>query len=155
MIPFRANKKCSCLFKLRLFLNFLNEKRFLTADKINSKMLLQIITKLSTFDSIKQSLRYLVLYFIYFAILLLWMQSIGVNAQGNRGVIINNQKIDDNSSDIHNVKLQAISSSIATKLLSSSTSQVILLREKNKNDFFYKKNEEEGKNEWKMCCSPL
>lgn len=43
----------------------------------------------------------LVIYFIYFFTLLFWMQFIGlvnpVSAQGNRGVIINNQKFDDSS----------------------------------------------------------
>lgn len=105
----------------------LNQNHFLSADKINLNMLLRIITKLSSLDLGKQSLWNLVFHFIYFSILLLWMQLNGVNAQGNRGVIINNQKIDDNSSDIHNVKFQAISPSIATKLVSSTTSKVIFL----------------------------
>lgn len=42
---------------------------------------------------VKASLWDLVLYFIYFFTLLFWIQFIGVCAQGNRGVIVNNQKV--------------------------------------------------------------
>lgn len=90
-------------------------------------MLLRIIMKLSSLDLIKQSLWNVVLYFIYFSTLLLWMRLIGVNAQGNRGVVINNQKIDD-SSGIHSIKSeQPIHPTIATKITLSTTSQVIIL----------------------------
>lgn len=51
----------------------------------------------SPLDLIKESLWNLVLYFIYFFTLLFWIRFIGVSAQGNRGVIINNQKFDDSS----------------------------------------------------------
>lgn len=54
----------------------------------------------SVIDFMKKALRNIVLYFIYFFTLLFWLRLIGVNAQGNRGVIINNQKFDD-SSGIH------------------------------------------------------
>lgn len=92
--------------------------------KIFQKMLRRISAKLFSLDLIKKTLWNVVLYFIYFSTLLFWMRLIGVNAQGNRGVIINNQKIDD-SSGIHNLQSQQIFTSIPTKIISSSTSQVI------------------------------
>lgn len=46
---------------------------------------------------VKETLWNLVLYFIYFFTLLFWIRFIGVSAQGNRGVVINNQKFDDSS----------------------------------------------------------
>lgn len=90
-------------------------------------MLRRISTQLSYFDLVKQTLWNVVLYFVYFSTLLFWMRLMGVNAQGNRGVVINNQKIDE-SSVIHQhvQQSQPIYPSIATKFVSSSTSQVII-----------------------------
>lgn len=93
-------------------------------------MLLRINSKPSSLDSIRQTLRNLVLHFIYFFILLFWMRLIVVNAQGNRGVIINNQKFDDSSGGIH----QHITSTMSTIQVGFSIYHEFILERKNKCD---------------------
>lgn len=79
-------------------------------------MLHRIILNQSTLDLTKQFVRNVVFFFVYFFMLLFWMRFIGVDAQGNHGVIINNQKFND-SSGIQTVLNQ-------TKVVTSTTSQV-------------------------------
>lgn len=89
-------------------------------------MLQQKNTK-SPLDSVKATIWNLVLYFFYFYTLLFWMRFIGVCAQGNRGVVINNQKFDD-SSGIQYVQTNSISTLKPSTVVPSVTWQVIIVK---------------------------
>lgn len=79
--------------------------------------------KSSAFDLAKGTLWNVVLYFVYFFTLLFWLRLIGVDAQGNRGVVINNKKFDD-SSGVHYAH--------QTNHSSQSTTQVIIYCKNNR-----------------------
>lgn len=74
----------------------------------------------------KETLWNVLVYFIYFFTLLFWMRLIGVCAQGNRGVIINNQKFDDSSGSQSVQTHQNLS--ISSNVVSLVTTQVIIYR---------------------------
>lgn len=89
-------------------------------------MLRQTKIKSSLLDLIEKVFFDVVLFFIYFLTILSSIQVIGVNAQGNRGVIINNQKFND-SSGIQYVLAQQNNSTKLTTFMALSTTQVIFL----------------------------
>lgn len=84
----------------------------------------------TSLDLNKQTLRNAIFYFIFLVILLVHI--CGVNAQGNRGVIINNQKFND-SSGTHNEPSTKHENQMNllnyTQLFTSSTSKVIIASE--------------------------
>lgn len=81
----------------------------------------------------KQTLRNAIFYFVFLVILLFWEHICGVNAQGNRGVIINNQKFNDSSGTHYEPSTKHVNQMNLlnqTKHFSSSTSKVIIIFEK-------------------------
>lgn len=81
----------------------------------------------SPLDIVKETIWSLVLYFVYFFTLLFWMRFIGVCAQGNRGVVVNNQKFDD-SSGIQYVQTNTVTTLKPSMVAPSVTSQVIIVK---------------------------
>lgn len=99
----------------------------------------------SSLDLVKETLWNLVLYFIYFFTLLFWVQFIGlvnpVSAQGNRGVIINNQKFDDSSGNQYAARPHRTTTFKPPIFMSTTTTtQVIIISWKNRVEGYFHKN---------------
>lgn len=92
-------------------------------------MLRRILSRESSaLDLAKGTLRHVVFYFVYFFTLLIWFGLIGVDAQGNHGVVINNKKFDDSSGTHYAHQSQQNIETTSTKFVSSVTTKVIIYR---------------------------
>lgn len=71
---------------------------------------------------------HIVLYFVYFSTLVIWIRligAVGVRAQGNRGVIINNTKF-DGLNGVQYIQKQQINTTILPTITFLNTSEVIV-----------------------------
>lgn len=80
------------------------------------------------FNFMRDVFWHIVLYFVYFSTLVIWIRligAVGVKAQGNRGVIINNTKFDVLNS-VQYIQKQRINTTILPTITFLNTSEVIV-----------------------------